>query len=222
MKAIGEMNWKAWSKFAPHRQAESIYYILSIPMGWSGPPPGSHRYSGLHFKIGRSKDVLARAKSLRTGTSDELIIHAMKPGSSEIESKLHRLFQSDRRQGEWFAASPSLSQHVYDVWKKNLILPPEHQKKLLTFAEKNRIFADLRAGGANYDVEEARAGYPQAGFCEERALRGVRLLDNRMKRCGKDLFLGLRLAADPKHYVAMNLFTKGEKYATRSLNSYLH
>jgi hypothetical protein len=100
---------------------------------------------------------------LRTGTSDELIIHAMEPGSAELESSLHRLFHDERRQGEWFAASPRLAQHVYSVWEKNLILPPEHQQKLLAFAEKSRIFAGLRTGGARFDMVNPSINEPWTG-----------------------------------------------------------
>ena len=157
------MEWKKWSELAPQGRAESIYYILAIPMNWAGPPPGSHRYSGLHFKIGRSKNVISRVRDLRTGTSDDLIIHAMEPGSSTLEAKLHQLFKSERRQGEWFSASPTLAQHVCAVWKKNLILPPEHQQKLLAFAEKCRTFAALRAGGARFDMVNPSLNEPWFG-----------------------------------------------------------
>ena len=163
MFAADCIDWKTWAELAPQGQAESIYYILAVPINWIGPPPGAHRYSGLHFKIGRSKNVLSRIRDLRTGTSDDLIIHAMEPGSSMIEAELHQRFQSERRQGEWFAASPALSRHVYAVWQKNLLLPPEHQQKLVAFANKSRMLAEVRAAGFNFDMVNPSLNEPWVG-----------------------------------------------------------
>jgi hypothetical protein len=145
-------SWYTWSQGVPTGETESIYYILGVPITWSGPPPGGHRYSGVHFKIGRTKNVEKRLQNLRTGTSEDLIIHALEPGNAERETELHEQFKSDRRQGEWFAASRFLCQHVLATWQKNRILPPEHQTKIVQFAERSRIYAGLRASGASFDM----------------------------------------------------------------------
>jgi hypothetical protein len=144
--------WLKWADDAPDGRGDSIYYILAVPITWPGPPPGAHRYSGLHFKIGRATNVLKRLQDLRTGTSEDLIIHALEPGNASIEAERHRQFSSDRRQGEWFAASPRLCQHVYDTWRKNRILPPDHQQKIVSFFERSRIYAGLRSDGFKFDM----------------------------------------------------------------------
>lgn len=136
--------WLQWFKEAPQGKAESIYYILSVPETWPGPPPGAHPYSGLHFKIGRSTDVRKRINNLQTGTSADLFLHAMEPGSSALERQLHQKFSSERRTGEWFAASPTLSQYVWEAWRKNRLLPPEYQAKMCQLMERIRAYRIAR------------------------------------------------------------------------------
>ena len=155
--------WDDWADGVPTGAADSIYYILAIPLVWPGPPPGAHRYSGLHFKIGRTNDVLKRLQNLKTGTSDDLIIHALEPGDARIEAERHRKFASDRRQGEWFAASPVLCEHVIETWRKNRILPPEHQRKILSFLERSRIYSHLRSTGFKFDMINPSLNEPWFG-----------------------------------------------------------
>lgn len=156
--------WYEWTQNVPSGKAESIYYILGVPITWPGPAPGTHRYSGLHFKIGRTRNILKRLQNLRTGTSEDLILHALEPGNAQIESARHETFKTDRRQGEWFAASRELCQHVLDTWARNLILPPEHQQKVMQFAERSRIYAGLRASGATFDMINPSLNDPWHGF----------------------------------------------------------
>ncbi|MGO9586864.1 MAG: GIY-YIG nuclease family protein [Limisphaerales bacterium] len=132
-------------------------------MVWPGPPPRGHRYSGLHFKIGRTTDVLKRLQNLRTGTSDDLIIDALEPGDALIEVERHRQFASDRRKGEWFAASPVLCRHVFETWKKYRILPPEHQRKVLSFVERSDIYSRLRTSGFKFDMINPSLNEPWFG-----------------------------------------------------------
>jgi hypothetical protein len=144
--------WRRWADDVPNGRGDSVYYILAVPITWPGPPPGAHRYSGLHFKIGRATNVLKRLQDLRTGTSEDLIIHALEPGDASIEAERHRQFSSDRRQGEWFAASPRLCQHVHETWRRNRILPPDHQQKIVSFFERSGIYASLRSAGCKFDM----------------------------------------------------------------------
>ena len=157
------LSWEQWATDVPNGTGDTIYYILAIPLIWPGPPPGSHRYSGLHFKIGRTRDVLKRLRNLKTGTSEELIIHALQPGNSKAEAALHAKFNSDRRQGEWFAASPLLCSHVLAMWRKYRVLPPEHQYKLLQFAERSEIYAALRKSGPLGDMINPSINEPWHG-----------------------------------------------------------
>jgi len=155
--------WCKWADGVPQGRGDSIYYILAVPIGWPGPIPGAHRYSGLHFKIGRATNVLKRLQNLRTGTSEDLIIHALEPGNQSIEAERHQQFSSDRRQGEWFAASPRLCRHVHETWRKNRLLPPDHQLKILAFFDRSQIYARLRSGGFNFDMINPSLNEPWFG-----------------------------------------------------------
>jgi hypothetical protein len=136
--------WLQWFKNAPQGRAESIYYVLTVPETWPGPALGGHKYSGLHFKIGRSRDVRKRVNNLQTGTSGDLFLHAMEPGSSQRERELHEQFKSERRMGEWFSASPVLTKHVWETWRRHRILPPEFQAKMFVLMERIRVYQAIR------------------------------------------------------------------------------
>ena len=128
--------WLHWYSNVMEGTVESIYYIVSVPDGWPGPQEVAHRYSGLRVKIGRATDVRRRLSDLRTGTPTDLIVHALEPGSSQLERQRHQEFQSDRRQGEWFSCSPSLVTHMWKTWGKNNALPPEHQIEVMRLQER--------------------------------------------------------------------------------------
>jgi hypothetical protein len=136
--------WVDWTENVSAGTHESIYYILLVPETWAGPPPGAHPYSGLHFKIGKSKDVIRRVQNLQTGTSGDLIIHALEPGYSEREGQLHEQFQEERRSGEWFSASPQLMRHVFQTWKRHRMLPPEHQFKVVQLFDRIHAYKMMR------------------------------------------------------------------------------
>jgi hypothetical protein len=136
--------WSVWSHNVADGRADSIYYILVIPETWPGPAPGAHIFSGLHMKIGRTNDVLKRLRNLKTGTPGELIIMALEPGSTTIEKARHKQFASERRQGEWFVCSPRLCQHAMDTWRRNNLLPPEHQMRLVRLADRIRAYRVIR------------------------------------------------------------------------------
>jgi hypothetical protein len=136
--------WIDWFEKVPYGTVESIYYILSVPETWAGSPLNAHRYSGLQIKIGRTKDVLRRLQNLRTGTSGQLIVHALEPGGSKVERKLHKRFESDRRQGEWFACSPELAKHIFETWSHYKVLPREHQHLVLELQHRIKILRGTR------------------------------------------------------------------------------
>lgn len=136
--------WLVWARNVPKGKADTIYYILVVPETWAGPAPGAHNFSGLHMKIGRTNNVLKRLQNLKTGTSGELIIMAIEPGSSELEQVRHKQFATDRRQGEWFVCSPSLIQHAFETWGKNNLLPKEHQHRMIRHAERLHAYRQAR------------------------------------------------------------------------------
>ncbi len=140
--------WVTWFQQFP--RCDCIYYIIAVPETWPGPPSGFHGYFGLRAKIGRTNDVLRRLNELRTGTPEELIIHALEPGDAALEAKRHQQFASDRRQGEWFAVSPELGQHMLDTWSHYKVLPREHQVKMMELCERVERLRGIRKvfGGA--------------------------------------------------------------------------
>jgi len=136
--------WIAWFEAFPTGKVESIYYILAVPETWPGPHRLSHGYSGLFVKIGRTNDLARRLQNLRTGTSVDLVVHALEPGGAELEAQRHREFAEERRQGEWFSCSPKLMNHMFDIWTHYRTLPREHQEKVLALGERVKILRATR------------------------------------------------------------------------------
>ncbi|MCP2025746.1 hypothetical protein L1276_000886 [Flavobacterium sp. HSC-32F16] len=145
-------DWVFWFQNAPSNNAISIYYILAIPDNWMGGSINKNPYDGLQVKIGITKNVRQRIRSLKTGSESKLIIHAMEPGSRKKELELHKKFESDRRQGEWFACSLLIYKHIMETWKKNILLPPEYQAELLNLSERIRIYRSIRKDGKTFDM----------------------------------------------------------------------
>lgn len=139
--------WMNWYFNVASSTVESVYYIVAIPFTWAGPPRESHRYSGLRVKIGRARDVLKRLANLRTGTSDDLIVHALEPGSAHIEKQRHEQFESDRldQSREWFACSPGLTRHIWETWQRNNALPPVHQLEVLRLQQRIDALIHVRS-----------------------------------------------------------------------------
>ncbi len=136
--------WIKWASAVELSAVNVVYYILSVPVTWPGPPPMSHAYSGLQFKIGVTNNVRRRVANLKTGSSAELIVHALEPGGTDVERQRHEQFVSDRRYGEWFAASPRLVNHVMDIWGHYRILPPEHMNAVMRHLERTLILRGAR------------------------------------------------------------------------------
>ncbi len=63
-----------------------------------------------HQKIGISKDVKTRLKSLQTGHPEKLIIHHTEPVNPKIvkimEKTIHRELNHKKKKGEWFSMTP--------------------------------------------------------------------------------------------------------------------
>lgn len=64
--------------------------------------------AGKPVKIGFARDVEARISSLQTGHWERLVLFHVVPGGSDIEHRLHALFEDSRvrRGGEWFGYLP--------------------------------------------------------------------------------------------------------------------
>lgn len=172
-------SWINWAEGIADGEVESVYYIVSVPFTWVGPPRGCHRYSGLRVKIGRAHDVLKRLANLRTGTADDLIIHALEPGSAHVEAQRHREFASDRvDQGrEWFSCSPRLMEHVWRTWKRNNLLPRVHQMEVVRLQERIDMYALVRDRIGQPDLVNPGLNEPWNGkvVFQDLAYRGWRV-----------------------------------------------
>ncbi|HEU4583634.1 MAG TPA: GIY-YIG nuclease family protein [Polyangiaceae bacterium] len=67
------------------------------------------------IKIGKADRPEQRLRDLQTGSPVELELLATEPGDRDVEHKRHRQFAGDRVQGEWFAASSELLQHIDEI-----------------------------------------------------------------------------------------------------------
>lgn len=74
--------------------------------------------SGL-IKIGKSKDVVSRIRSLETGAGAKLSVLAVLDG--DCESELHVKFAAIRRFGEWFADDGRIEAYARDVAAQKLL-----------------------------------------------------------------------------------------------------
>lgn len=77
--------------------SENLAGVYFIQQGTDGP-----------IKIGHTKNVDRRLRSLSTGSPVALHVLALTPGGEREERALHRRFDSLRMQGEWFAPAPEL------------------------------------------------------------------------------------------------------------------
>ncbi len=136
--------WYVWQEGLPLGTTSSIYYIIEIPETWSGSKNPNNLFMGLRTKIGLTKNIKKRVQNLQTGSSGELVVCALEPGGIEREQKLHKLFESERRQGEWFVCTPKLTRHIRDTHLKNKMLPPKHVHKLQNLVSRASIYHALK------------------------------------------------------------------------------
>jgi len=67
-----------------------------------------------HVKIGTTKNLAARLRSLSTARADgdRLTVLATEPGTYDLEQRRHAQFADTRAHGEWFKLSPALQDHI--------------------------------------------------------------------------------------------------------------
>jgi hypothetical protein len=68
--------------------------------------------AGNRIKIGHAKSVSQRMLFYKTHNHENLRLLAVIEGSRPLEASLHKRFQNDRVQGEWFRSSPELLQYI--------------------------------------------------------------------------------------------------------------
>jgi hypothetical protein len=71
--------------------------------------------SGDAVKIGMSKDVPGRLRTLRTMSPLPLELLGVIPGGRDEEAQLHRDWAPERLHGEWFKATPDLLGHIEGI-----------------------------------------------------------------------------------------------------------
>ena len=67
------------------------------------------------IKIGTSKDVPGRIRSIVWETKRQLTLLAMMSGDRDIEQSLHRRFAHARIRGEWFRPVPELLAYISEI-----------------------------------------------------------------------------------------------------------
>jgi len=75
---------------------------------------GSYVYyalSGVHVKIGVSKNPWARAADMRTARPDTKIV-AVESGGVDLERRRHKQFEADHVEREWFLYSDTIQSHI--------------------------------------------------------------------------------------------------------------
>jgi|JI10StandDraft_1071094.scaffolds.fasta_scaffold430294_2 hypothetical protein len=118
--------WQRWADAVAKGATSCVYYIVAVPENWPGAPPGTHPYTGLRVKIGRTRDLLSRLRNLQTGSFGRLVVRALEPGGQRLEATRQKQFGFDRRLGEWFACSDALRVHMSRTFAKYRVLPPGH------------------------------------------------------------------------------------------------
>ena len=68
--------------------------------------------SGGSIKIGYSKDIESRIKSLQFHSPVQLTVVGWMEGSVELERQLHKVFSSHRLWGEWFSPDESILDYI--------------------------------------------------------------------------------------------------------------
>lgn len=85
--------------------ADAVSYLYFIRQGLQGP-----------VKVGRSTDVVARVKSLQTGSAEPLVLLGVVPEAGPLtESALHERLSNYRLCGEWFTATPEVLACINEV-----------------------------------------------------------------------------------------------------------
>lgn len=79
--------------------AQSVYFVAE------DKPEG-------RIKIGIAQDVRQRLRTLRTASSDPLVLLGVMPGGRRQEQRLHRQFGHARTHGEWFDPHPDLIAYI--------------------------------------------------------------------------------------------------------------
>lgn len=72
----------------------SVYFVQQSP---DGP-----------IKIGATRSVVKRLKTLQTGSHVPLTVLGVVPGGFELESDLHRQLMDYQLEGEWFSPTPEV------------------------------------------------------------------------------------------------------------------
>lgn len=89
---------RADKKLRTHlRRAETSASVYFIQQGTDGP-----------VKIGATRNIEKRIKTLQTGSHIPLTVLGVVPGGFELESDLHQELMDYQLEGEWFSPTPEV------------------------------------------------------------------------------------------------------------------
>lgn len=81
--------------------------------------------AGDAVKIGMSKDIPKRLRTLRTMSPLPLELLGAVPGGRQEEAELHREWATQRLHGEWFRAAPELLGRIADLCRADALAAEE-------------------------------------------------------------------------------------------------
>jgi len=91
------LEYRAWLEAQPK---PAVYFI------------GTVLRAGAAVKIGHSRNVAARLRTLQTAHADRLQIFATTPGGKAEEERYHRRWHARRRSGEWFTLGDCIIREI--------------------------------------------------------------------------------------------------------------
>lgn len=96
------------------RRASGLYFVQQQLPGEPGP-----------IKIGVSRDIGERVRSLQCGSPHPLALLGTVPGDALDERRLHERFQAFRLSGEWFAPDAALLAFIRSLPEDVTVPPPK-------------------------------------------------------------------------------------------------
>lgn len=99
---------------------------------------------GYSIKIGRSRDVAARLKSLATGSARPLQLIATVYGDSQHETKVHNDLASHRLNGEWFKDCQTVRDAIAEYQVSGIAIAPTEDHQI---DDEAAVVSECRAAG---------------------------------------------------------------------------
>lgn len=105
-----------WEKyFSKQKRADRSKFPAPPGVEDAEPTPCVYfvqRGDGGPIKVGTTTGLEGRLKSLRTAVPNLVVLRVIEGGDRALEKRLHRQFEADRIDGEWFAPTPALLAYI--------------------------------------------------------------------------------------------------------------